>query len=101
MSPSNDFIIRGIYVLSSNDTTKLADWVAYRVTSTTIGSTTNKKRNWKADPWLYNTETLEPGDYKGANAVLHTDRGHQAPMASFAGTTTWEQTNYLYYSTKK
>ena len=95
VSTFNDLIIRGSYVLSSNDTTKLADWVAYRVTSNTIGSTTNTRRTWKADPWLHETETLEPGDYKGANAVLHTDRGHQALLASFAGTTTWEQTNYL------
>ena len=29
--PTNDIIIRDIYILSSNDSTKFADWVAYRV----------------------------------------------------------------------
>ena len=28
-APTNDVVVRGIYVLSSNDTTKFADWVAY------------------------------------------------------------------------
>ena len=26
--PTNDVVVRGIYVLSSDDTTKFADWVA-------------------------------------------------------------------------
>ena len=90
---TNDIIIRGIYILSSNDTTKFADWVAYRVTKNTIGTT--KERRWKADPRLTDDETLEPRDYKGANAALKTDRGHQAPLASFAGTPDWKTTNYL------
>lgn len=29
---TNDLIIRDIYALSSNDSTKFADWVAYRLT---------------------------------------------------------------------
>ena len=90
---SNDLIIRSIYILSSNDTTKFADWVAYRVTKDSIGRT--QKRVWRADPWLADNETLEPEDYKGAFATLKTDRGHQAPLASFTNTPNWELTNYL------
>ena len=36
-----------------------------------------------------------PDDYTGANAALGTDRGHQAPLASFAGTDHWRDTNVL------
>ena len=90
---TNDIIIRDIYILSSNDSTKFADWVAYRVTKSTIGKT--QKRTWKADPWLADDETLEPEDYDGAFCALKTDRGHQAPLASFTATSNWKATNYL------
>ena len=90
---TNDIIIRDIYILSSNDSTKFADWVAYRVTKSTIGQT--QKRTWKPDPRLADDETLEPEDYKNASAELKTDRGHQAPLASFTATPSWEATNYL------
>lgn len=90
---TNDLVIRSVYLLSSNDTTKLADWVAYRVTESTIGATA--ERRWKADPWLTDNETLEPSDYRGAFYALKTDRGHQAPLASFTSVQDWEATNYL------
>ncbi len=90
---SNDLIFREIYVLSSNDQTKFADWVAYRVTRDTIGGTSS--RNWKPDPALATNETLEPADYKAANAKLGTDRGHQVPLASFTNTPYWKMTNFL------
>ncbi len=90
---TNDLIIREIYILSSNDDTKFADWVAYKVMAATIGP--SKARTWKADPLLDDAETLEPEDYKAAHATLHTDRGHQAPLASFTGTPHWKDTNYL------
>ncbi|MYE81132.1 MAG: DNA/RNA non-specific endonuclease [Gammaproteobacteria bacterium] len=90
---TNDVVVREIYVLSSNDTTKLADWVGYRVTADSIGPTA--QRRWRTDPALGGAETLEPDDYRDANAELGTDRGHQAPLASFTGTDAWETTNYL------
>ena len=90
---TNDIIIRDIYILSSNDKTKFADWVAYRVTKSTISKT--QKRTWKPDPWLAGDETLEPKDYNCASVALKTDRGHQAPLASFTATPNWETTNYL------
>ena len=40
---TNDIIICDIYILSSNDSTKFADWVAYHVTKDTIGQGPNKK----------------------------------------------------------
>jgi len=92
---TNDLIIRDIYALSNNDTTKFADWVAYRLDKETIEGDVKTKRVWKSDPWLEDNETLEPEDYKGANALLHTDRGHLAPLGSFKGTKHWQDTNYL------
>ena len=90
---TNDIVVRDIYILSSNDRTKFADWVAYRVTQGTIGK--SKGRVWRQDPRLADDETLESSDYAGANAALQTDRGHQAPLASFSGTDNWAATNYL------
>ncbi len=98
--PSNELVVREIYALSNNGVTKFADWVAYRVTKETIGTTASLDRDWKPDPLLDPAVTLEPknpNDYKGSNSHpdLRTDRGHQAPMASFAGTIYWRTTNYL------
>ena len=92
---SNDLIVREIYALSSNDTRKFADWVAYRVTSETIGTSASLNRTWRADPKIAPAETLEPNDYSGANTAHGYDRGHQAPLASFAGTVFWRTTNFL------
>ncbi|MBA7580448.1 hypothetical protein ES708_22339 [subsurface metagenome] len=92
---SNDLIIRDIYALSSNDETKFADWVAYRLDKETLTGDVETSRKWRSDPWLNENETLEPSDYKGAHAALKVDRGHQAPLASFKGTSCWHETNYL------
>ena len=93
-APANDdLIVREIYTLASNPLTRVADWVAYRVTPETIGK--SKERNWAADPWLAPDETLAPGDYDRASETLHVDRGHQAPLAAFSGTPTWSDTNVL------
>ena len=92
---TNDLVVREIFTLSSNDTTKLADWVAYRVTRKTISVSDSLERSWKADPFLADNETLEKGDYSKASKKHHYDKGHQAPLASFAGTVFWRATNYL------
>ncbi|MFZ3072287.1 MAG: DNA/RNA non-specific endonuclease, partial [Thermodesulfobacteriota bacterium] len=91
---TNDLIIRDIYALSSNDETKLADWVAYRLDNKTISGDSKPERKWEFDPWLDSNETLEPEDYKGISN-LGMDRGHQAPLASFKGTKYAVETNYL------
>jgi endonuclease G, mitochondrial len=94
-SETNVTVITPIYALSNNQETKFADWVAYQVTPSTIGTSADHGRTWRADPQLENDETLEPGDYKGASNALTIDRGHQAPLAAFSGTVYWRMTNYL------
>lgn len=90
---TNDIVFRNTYVLSSNDVTKFADWVAYRVTSNTIGR--SQGRFMQADSVLADSETLEYENYYQAHATLGVDRGHQAPLASFSGTPFWGETNLL------
>jgi len=94
---SNDLIIRDIYALSNNDSTKFADWVAYRLSMHEVDGDLTVERDWKTDPWLNENETLEdsPDDYLKANRKLKTDRGHQAPLASFKGSRHAAHTNYL------
>lgn len=94
---SNDLIIRDIYALSNNDETKFADWVAYKLTMHEVDGELTIERAWKSDPWLDENETLETSsdDYERANKKLKTDRGHQAPLASFKGSRYASQTNYL------
>lgn len=92
----NDLIVRKLYILSSNDRTKLADWAAYRVTSETFGwEVSRDNRTYLADPLLDPSETLEPSDYVGSPAALKIDRGHLVPLASFSETNHWETLNYM------
>src|SRR5690606_28703232 len=90
---TNDTVVREIYTLSSNDLTKMADWVAYRITPDTIGP--SRSRNWSADRDLAADETLSEDHYTDAPAMLHIDRGHQAPLAAFSGTEQVQETNIL------
>ena len=93
-APENvDVVVREIYTLAADPLTKLAVWVAYRVTKDTVGL--SQTRNWAVDPWLTPDETLEEDDYKDSNAGLGVDRGHQAPLAAFSGTPFWPDTNKL------
>lgn len=89
----DDIIVREIYTLASNDLTKLADWVAFRVTPSSVG--TSGERKWQTDPWLDPNETLEPEDYDDASSAIGIDRGHQAPLAAFSGTPFAGDTNIL------
>jgi endonuclease G len=92
---TNDMVIRDIYALSSNDSTKFADWVVYRLDKSEVEGPSNSERDWKADPWLDPSETLEPPDYDNAYKSYNYDRGHQAPLANFKGTQYAYETNYL------
>ena len=90
----NDLVFGHVYALSNNPKTKFSDWVAYEVNPTNFGQSPG--RAWKTDPLLDENETLEEKDYKGANrSELEADRGHQAPLASFAGSQYWYELNYL------
>ena len=95
---SNDLIIRDLYALSSNDQTKFADWVAYRLTPMEVMGSLDLFRNFRNDPFLEPDETLEANpasqdDYAGASA-LDYDRGHLAPLGSFKGSRQASQVNY-------
>lgn len=92
-SGGGPLVHRDSYVLRNNAMTKFADWVAYVVQPSGLGPP--RSRTWRSDPDLPEDQTLEPDDYVRAHAVLHTDRGHQAPLASFAGAPDWAATNYL------
>jgi endonuclease G len=92
--PANDEIVeRHAYTLANNPTTKFADWVAYVVVAGLSGP--DRSRNWHADPALPPADTLEEDDYEGAHAALGVDLGHQAPLASFARSPNWAETNFL------
>lgn len=94
IADDNTLVIHHIFMLSNNPNTKLADWLAYEVNPTNYGRTPG--RNFASDPIIPHNQTLEKKDYKGANSSsLKSDRGHQAPLASFAGNQYWYETNYL------
>ncbi|MBU2964682.1 DNA/RNA non-specific endonuclease [Amphritea sp. 2_MG-2023] len=93
-SAENDLIFGHLYAIPNNPNTKFADWVAYEVNVTNFGDTPGRK--WSSDPLLDRNKTLEADDYKGAShSALEADRGHQAPLASFAGSQYWSELNYL------
>ena len=89
----NDVVFNHTYALSNNPETKFADWVAYEVNVLNFGDSPGRK--WGNDPLIDDDESLEGSDYKGAFKQLKTDRGHQAPLASFAGHKHWAELNYL------
>lgn len=91
----NDLIFGHIHSLSNNPTTKFADWVAYKVDVINFGPSSPRRVRSK-ESLLHKSETLEKEDYKGANSSgLKADPGHQAPLASFAGSQYWPELNHL------
>lgn len=86
-------IIRNVYTLNNNSSTKFANWVAYKVTKDSHAS--GRSRNWARDPGLPASDTLAPTAYSGAYGQLAVDRGHQAPLSSLAGHDDWRALNYL------
>jgi endonuclease G len=96
---TNDLVIRDLYALSSNDQTKFADWVAYRLTAMEVVGSLDLEREWRSDPWLESDETLEAtpsnaDDYRGAHDASDYDRGHLGPLGSFKGSRNASQVNY-------
>jgi len=90
---NNDVVFNHTYTLSNNPQTKFADWVAYEVNVSNFGD--NPGRSWGNDDLIDDNDSLEEADYKNAFKALRTDRGHQAPLASFSGHKNWTELNYL------
>lgn len=96
----NGLIVRDLYVLSNNGQTRFADWVAYRLTPEETYGSLDLEREWRADPWLAEDETLEPDgpagpdDYDGAYAQHRYDRGHLVPLGSFVGSESASSLNF-------
>ena len=88
-------VVRELFAFSNSAESKFSEWVAYRVTRATIETSDDLDRDWQSDDLLDEQDTLEPADYTGAFSEIGVDRGHQAPLASFAGTVFWRSTNYL------
>lgn len=86
-------IFRDVYTLNNNGSTKFANWVAYKITKDTPAP--NRPRNWKTDPDISPSETLNPVDYNGAYVASALDRGHQANLASMGGVKDWQPLNYM------
>ncbi|OEE65838.1 DNA/RNA endonuclease [Enterovibrio norvegicus FF-33] len=89
----NNLVFTHIYALSQNPTTKFADWAAYEVDVVNFGP--GPGRNWGNNPVLPEEDVLEKGDYSGAFKAIGADRGHMAPLAAFAGSKYWYETNYI------
>lgn len=71
---SSQTLIRDAYTLNNNSSTRFANWVAYKMTSSSQAS--GRSRTWRQDPDLSASDTLAPAAYTGANAALAVDRGH-------------------------
>jgi endonuclease G len=94
---TNDLVIRDAYALSSNDATRFADWVAYRLTPQEVfglNESGDFSRLFRADPWLDPDETLDPGSGNPFTGSGY-QRGHLAPLASFVGTEVMAEVNYF------
>ena len=93
--PGNQVVVYHLFSLSNNTDTKFADWVAYEVDVRNFG--VSPGRNFTKDPLLNASVTLEKEDYRGAHddVSLKADKGHQAPLATFARNEYWYETNYL------
>ncbi len=86
-------LTRDLYCLSPNGDTKLADWVAYTVSSKTI-ATEKRDRTFQPDPEIPSELVLEPEDYIDAHKKLELDQGHLAPIKSLGAHTTWAELNF-------
>ncbi|WP_394213529.1 DNA/RNA non-specific endonuclease [Enterovibrio calviensis] len=93
MRAGNNLVFTHIYALSNNPTTKFADWAAYEVDVVNFGPSPG--RSWGSNPVIPEEDVLEKGDYSGAFKSIGVDRGHMAPLAAFAGSKYWYETNYM------
>jgi endonuclease G len=93
---ANELVVRDLYALSNNGTTKFADWVCCYLTCHEVDGDLDLERNWRNDPWLDPSHTLEakPADQDDYRGQKEYDRGHLAPLASFKGSRFASQVNY-------
>jgi len=96
-SPEDNILVdHGVIFLSSNPTTKFADWVAYKTLPSYITGAEKHSRNWAQDPKIDAQFTFTPQDYAGMSKEPYLfDRGHQAPLGSFKNHPKWYVVNYL------
>lgn len=88
----NHLILRPIYALSYNPSTKAADWAAYKISASTIGIASGLSRQTVADE--FEIETLNSSDFEGAEeSGLLLSR--LVPLVNFANTPYWNDVNYL------
>ena len=90
-APDNHILVRSAYTLSFNTTTKSADWVAYQVSSGSIGIASSLSRGLTPDDFV--ADTLESADFFGIEEQGLV-RAQYAPLVSFAGTPYWPEVNY-------
>lgn len=113
-SPTNEVLVRHLYVASVSSETGLAEWLAYRVLPGTVGVASLLPREWQGEELLRSAApaTLPEGEglsvedidlseaqdreYR-VNTLLvdHGQRGRLAPMTSFAGTPYWDELNKM------
>ena len=89
---SNHLIVRPIYALSYNTTTKSADWVAYKVSGSSIGIASSLSRDAVQDNYVKDTLTAE--DFLDSERV-DLIRSQYVSLIDFAGTPFWGDVNYL------
>lgn len=90
---NRELIVRSIYTLSYNDEARIADWVAYVVSQSTIGIAAGLSRIPIQDPLISNEINLD--EYEALAEALQLERGQLVPLVNFAATPYWQETNYL------
>lgn len=112
-SPQNEVIVRHLYAAAIDSDNGLAEWVAYRVLSDSVGVASLLPRWWQEDSLsetatqleedIESTGIVQPdlsdaqdSEYRQTEFSLTTDeRGRLTPMTSFAGTPYWDELNNL------
>jgi endonuclease G len=87
---NNSVVIRPIYTVSYNSLTRSADWVAYTVSTSSIGIASNLSRDRKKDEFV--DETLSLSDFTEDSKF---EFARLVPIVDFAGTPFWQDANYL------
>ena len=72
----NDIIFHNYYTLSYSEEHEQAEWVFYKLTSSKLNLSIERKNNFRQDPKV-KTSSAQLYDYKGSGY----DRGHLAPAA--------------------